>query len=480
MLQTPHGEAAEAASLHTPHTPNVPVTTSDAQTAAGGGIASVAEPEPQQRAASGRRRLAMPRGGLWSNADFMRLWIGESISAVGSQITAMALPLLAALTLDASPGQMGVLAALETLPALLFGLLAGAWVDRLRRKPVLVVTNLLRCVFLGTIPLAWALDMLTIGLLFVVGFLSGIASLFFTVAYMSFVPTLVRTDQLVDANSRLEGSASTAQAAGPGAAGLLIAVIGAPLALLVDALSYLWSTWWLLRIRVTERVIPSAERSNVLTDIREGLSVVVQTPMLRTIALFGAVNTFFGWVFLAVYVLYMTQDLHFGATAVGFVFSMGGVGAVIGAVLSVPVRRRLGVGPSIVAGRLLFGLLGLLVPLAMLIPRAEVPLVVLAEFVQWMVFIIAIVNELSVRQTLAPPAALGRVNASFRTFVGGMTPLGALFGGWLGGVIGLRETLVVGCIGMLVAGFIALASPLRTMRDLPEMSSESEGAESAA
>ncbi len=397
----------------------------------------------------------------------MRLWIGESISAVGSQITAVALPLLAALTLDASPGQMGVLSALETLPVLFFGLLAGAWVDRLPRRPILIGANLARALVLGTIPFAWVMGWLRIELLFVVGFLSGAATLCFSVAYLSFVPSLVRTDQLIDANSRLEGSASTAQAAGPGAAGLLIAAAGAPIAILIDSISYLWSAWWIARIDVAEQPRQTQQRSRVLDDVREGLGVVARLPVLRTIALFGAVETFFGWTFLAVYVLYMIDNLDFGATQVGLVLSLGGVGAVLGSIISSPLRRMIGVGPAIVTGRLLFGLLGLLVPLAMLIPPAKVPLVLAAEFLQWMVLIVAVVNEISVRQAVAPPAMLGRVNATMRTFVGGMTPLGALFGGWLGGMIGLQNTLLVGCGGMLAAGLIALASPLRTMRDLP-------------
>lgn len=414
-------------------------------------------------------RLRQPRSGtLWSNADFRQLWAAESISQFGSQITLVALPLTAALVLGASASQMGMLVAAGTLPYLLLSLFAGVWVDRLRRRIIMIAADFGRALLLFTMPIAWAFGLLRIEMLYVVAFLVGVQSLFFDVAYISYLPSIVAREQLTEGNAKLQASASAAQVAGPGAAGGLVGVLSAPLAILVDAVTYLLSAIFLLRIRAVEPEPERAATLHVRREIGEGLRAIFGNPALRAIAGTGATTNLFGYLFLAVYVLYMIEDLGFSATQVGLVFSLGGVGAIIGSLLAEPIRRRLGIGPTIILGRVLFGVGGLLVPLAVAVPRFEVPIVLAAEFLQWSALVVATINEISLRQSLVPDRVLGRASATMRFMNAGVIPVGALIGGFLGEMIGLRETLVAGAAGMLVAGAWVACSPLRTLRNAPE------------
>jgi len=411
--------------------------------------------------------MRLRRAGLWNNYDFLQLWASETVSQIGAQITLVALPLLAALSLDASAAEMGLLTAAETAPPLLLGLFAGVWVDRMRRRPIMVATDFGRAAVLLSIPILWWMDVLRIEMLYVVSFIVGVQSLFFDVAWVTLLPAVVRRDQLIEGNSKLQASASGAQVAGPGLAGLLVGIAGAPFAILVDAVSYLVSAAFILRVRTHEKQPERHGDAHVLREMREGLSVVVHNPILRAIAASGATVSLFGYMFLAVYVLFLTEELGFSATAVGLVFSLGGLGAIVGAVLAEPIKRRIGIGPAIIFGRIGFGLGGLLVPMAVLAPAYEVPLVLGAEFLQWLMYLIAIVNEVSLRQSVTPDRLLGRVNATMRFLNAGMIPIGALIGGALGGMIGLRETLFVGVAGMLITGVWVYFSPLRTTRDTP-------------
>lgn len=407
--------------------------------------------------------------GLWRNADFVRLWASETVSQFGTQVSMIALPLTAVLELDASAGQMGILSAAATLPFLLFGLFAGVWVDRLRRRPILVITDILRALVLFVVPGVWALDVLTIEVLYAVAFTSGCLTLFFDVAWMSYLPSLVRRDQLTEGNSKLQGSASVAQVAGPGIAGVLVALVTAPFAIFVDAVSFLVSALFLGRIRTKE---PAPERHadpNVLREIGEGLRVVLRSPILRALGFAAGTSTGFGHMFLVVYVLYMTRDLGFSAFQVGLVFGVGGVGAVIGSMLAIPAARRFGIGPTIVGSRVLVGAFGMLVPLAVLVPGVEVPMVVAAEFLQWMMLLVSDINSVSLRQGIVPQRLQGRMNATMRFLVAGTIPIGSLIGGMLGELVGLRATLVVGVGGMFIAALWVYFSPLRAIRVVPEL-----------
>jgi MFS family permease len=380
----------------------------------------------------------------------------------------LALPLIAALTLDATPWQMGLLSAAGAAPILFVGLFAGVWVDRLRRRPLLIAMDIGRAALLLTIPLTSAFGLLRIEILYVVALLVGALTVLFDVAHLSFIPSLVERERLVEGNSKLQTTSSVAQVAGPGLGGVLVGLLGAAFAVLIDALSFLASAVLIVGIRVTEPSrAASDERGGVVAEIGEGLRIVVTHRILRVLAGCSATMNLFGRMFLAVYVLYMTRDLGLGSVGVGLVFAAGGLGALVGALVATPATRRLGPGPTMIWAQLCFGLTGMAVPLAVLMPRVALPMVVASEFGQWMAVTAYYVNAVSVRQALAPDRLQGRVNATMRFMAGGTQPIGALLGGALGGLIGLPLTLVVAEVGMLLAFLWLLLSPVRTLRVLP-------------
>ena len=387
-------------------------------------------------------------------------------------MSALALPLIAALLLDATAWQMGLLSAADSVPILIVGLFAGVWVDRVRRRSVMIAADLGRAALLLAVPAASALGLLHIELLYAVALLAGTLTVLFDISHLSYLPSLVERDQLVDGNSKLEVTASIAQVVGPSTGGILVKLVGAPLAVLVDAVSYVVSAAFLLGIRATESTVATAaNRRGILAEMWEGLRLVLTHPLLRVLAGCSATTNLFGRMFLAVYVLYLTRELGLGAVGVGLVFATGGLGSFVGALVAGPATRRLGPGPSMIAAQLLFGLVGLLVPLAVLVPRAAIPMVVVAEFGQWMTLIVYYVNAVSVRQALTPDRLRGRVNATMRFIAGGMLPLGALAGGGLGSAIGLPATLVVASFGMVTSVLWLALSRVRTLRALPDTES---------
>ena len=423
--------------------------------------------------AAPRERLTPTRSerftGLWRHREFLKYWTASAISDVGSQITALALPLIGALTLAATPWQMGVLTAAGGAPILLVGLFAGVWVDRLRRRPVLIAADIGRALLLLAIPVASVLGMLTIDLLCLIALLAGALNVLFDIAHLAFLPVLVTREHLVDGNAKLEVTAAGAQAVGPSLGGTLIGALGAPFAVLLDALSFLVSGWLIARTRATEPPPAVTARASVWTEIREGLRVVRRQPFLHALIAASATMTFFGRMFNAVYVLYMTRDLALGPFGVGMVLATGGIGSLAGAMVARPLTRRFGPGPMLVLSQLAFGVMGLLVPLAVLVPPIALAMVVASEFGQWMAVIVYYVNNVSVRQAITPDRLQGRVNATMRFFAGGLMPIGALVGGALGGLIGLPWTLVVAELGTLLGFVWLLLSPIRALRELPDV-----------
>jgi predicted MFS family arabinose efflux permease len=404
--------------------------------------------------------------GIARDPDFARFWAAESISAVGSQFTAVALPLLAVLTLGASPMAVGFLTAAAGLPHLIFGLFAGAWVDRLRRRPIMIASNLGRAAFLVIVPVAAWFGALRMELLIAVAFLAESLTVFFDIAYLAFVPTLVSRAQLVEANSKLQASASGAQVIGPALSGTLVRVLGAPFAILVDAASLLVSALFLLRIRTLEPAPEPSQGLSVFQEVTHGLGVLWSDRRLRALALASGVMNLGGFLFLSVYVLYLTRTLGLGPGAVGFVFALGGVGALVGSVAAGPLRARWGIGATLMASLVLFGVFGLTIPLAAVFPRFALPLILASEFLQWVMVLVFSINSVSLRQAITPDRLLGRVNGTMRFVVWGMRPVGSLLGGYLGGLIGLPATLAVGALGMLVAFVPLLGSPISRMRGL--------------
>jgi MFS family permease len=403
---------------------------------------------------------------LWRNADFLRLWSAQTISVFGSQISMLALPLAAILVLDASATEVAVLAALEWLPWLLFSLPVGALVDRMRRRPVLVLADVGRGVALASVPAAYAFDALTLGQLYLVGFVTGVMTVFFDVAYQSYLPSLVERRQLADGNSKLEISRSGAQLAGPGAAGGLVQLLMAPIAILADAVSYLVSAALLGRIEREERFQKPQDGTRIRHEIVEGVRYVLGHPILRPSMAFVALSNFFGNVLWTIFLVYAVRRLDWSPGTIGLVLTLGNLGFLAGAVLAPRIAARLGVGPTMIGAAMLGGWPLLAVPLAP--AEYAIPLVVAAVAVQGFGVVLFNVTAISLFQAITPDRLLGRMNASRRFVVWGVIPLGQLTSGGLAAWIGLRPTLLVGAIGTAVAFLPLLFSPVRSLRAVPE------------
>jgi MFS family permease len=413
------------------------------------------------------RRRFWFKSGLWRHGDFMRLWSAQTISQFGTQVTFLALPLAAIVVLDASAFEVAVLGALEWTPWLLFSLPVGAWVDRVLRKPVLVVADVGRALVLLSVPLAYGFDALTIWQLYGVGFATGVLTVFFDVAYQSYLPSLVERDQLEEGNSKLEISRSGAQLAGPGFAGVLVDLVTAPVAILADAISFLVSALFLATIPREEAAVERpSEPTRLHVEILEGVRYVLTHPYLRPSMAFVAVSNFFGTVMFSILLVYAVRDLDLGPAAIGLIFALGNVGFLAGAALSTRISNRFGVGPTMVGSAVLVGWPLLLVPLA---PKnAAPPFLVAAYTLVGFGGVVYNVTGLSLMQAITPNRLLGRMNASRRFVVWGVIPLGSLAGGALATVIGLRPTLFVGAIGGCLAFVPILFSPVRSVMRIPQ------------
>jgi MFS family permease len=418
-------------------------------------------------------RSLWPRGGLWRHVDFLKLWSAESISQLGSQITGLALPLVAVIVLDASAFAVSALVVIEFLPFIHFAIPAGVWVDRLRRKPLLVLADLGRAVLLGSIPLAYAFDALHLGQLYVVGFLVGICTVFFDVSYQSYLPSLVAREQLVEGNSKLEISRSGAQIAGPGAAGGLIGAIGAPAAILLDAISFLVSAIFLFGIRKPE-VLPEraegAPRPSMLSEAREGLGYVLGNRYLRAISICTGSSNFFWSLGGAILIVYAVRELDMSPALIGLIFSLANAGPLLAALTVNKLTPRIGVGRTILFSSMIFSASALFYPAA---PKELAPYFFVAAGILAGYSVVAYnITQVSFRQAICPERLQGRMNASIRFMVWGTMPLGALSGGALATWLGLRPALWIGGIGMLFTFLPILLSPVRSIEKMPEPAEE--------
>ena len=405
------------------------------------------------------------RPSLARDPDFLKLWIGETISDFGDQITLLAIPLTAVIVLSASPFEMGLLAAAGTLPTALFSLPAGVWVDRLPRRPILIAADVGRALVLATIPIAFVLGVLGLPLLYAVAFVAGTLSVFFVVAYQSYLPALVGPTQLVDANGRMNASSSVAQMAGPSLAGVLVQVFTAPMPVVVDALSFVASAVGVVLIRRPEPA-PARRQRDMRAEIVEGMRALLGHDVLRAIVLAAGITVFCYSAGLAIFLLYHSREVGLEPSVIGILLGVGSVGALVGALFASRVARRIGVGPTFVFATTLL-VAGQVTRAAVIAPReAAIASLAAAQFVALVGFAIANVLGPAIRQALTPPALLGRVNASYRFLVWGTGPLGAVFGGTLAQVIGLRAALlVVGC-ATIIALVLIVRSPLAGLRVL--------------
>jgi MFS family permease len=399
----------------------------------------------------------------------MKLWSAETISQFGTAVSELAIPLVAIVVLKASPFEVALLGTLEFLPFLLFTLPAGVWVDRLPRRAILIVGDLGRAGLLATIPIAYAFDAITLWQLYVVGFLIGIFTVFFDVAYQSYLPALVERDQLVEGNSKLEVSRSGALLAGPALAGGLIALITAPYAILVDSISFLCSGAFVFGIKKREqpREQPAeGPKPEMRHELWEGLRYVVTHPYLRPQALSTGTSNFFSSVAFSIFLVFAVRELGMSAGLIGVAFALGNVGWLLGAVGSSRLQRRFGVGTTSIAAMALTGPSVLVTAIA---PSSfPLPFVVAGGLLGGFGAVVYNIAQVSFRQAITPERIQGRMNSVMRFIVWGTIPLGNLTGGVLASTIGLRETLFVGAAGGFLAVIPLVFSPIRTLRDMPE------------
>ena len=419
-----------------------------------------ANPNPRDKPSGGLGEAKS----LLKYPDFLKFWSADSISFFGSQFSALAIPWVAVTTLGADASQMGILGALSLLAFPLFGLFVGVWVDRNLRRRTMIVSNLGRALLLATIPTATIFGGLNMSLLYGVGFLVGTLQAFFDIAYQAYVPSLVERRQLVEANSKLETSRSTAQVAGPSIADVLVQIFSAPYVILGDVLGYLGSATFLSRITKME-AIPEASDKTVFEDIKEGLAVVFRNRSLSSIAGCTATTNLFSTAYGVLLLLFFYKELHMTAFESGILFTAGGIGSVVGALTSSKISRVLGVGWAIVSGALIFGVASLAFYFAE--QPFAIPLMAIAQFVIGVSVVLYNVNQVSFRQALVPLEIQGRMSASMRFIMWGTIPVGAILGGALGQWLGVRQAIGVGAIGSALAVLWVILSPVRKIRDIP-------------
>ncbi|MEV6009996.1 MFS transporter [Streptomyces sp. NPDC051976] len=425
--------------------------------------------------ATATRALAARVPALLHERPFRRYWSGQSVSLLGDQITFLAIPLAAVLVLHADAAQMGWLSTAGLLPALLFSLPAGAWADRRgRRRQVMITADLARAALIASLPVAYALDALTLGQLYAVAFAVGVFSVLFDVCNATLFVTLLRPDQYVQGNTLINGTRAFSFVAGPSAGGLLVQVLAAPLALLADAVSFVASAAFLARIAPAEPP-PAPPRKGHLTA---GLRFIGRSRILRTLLAGAATVNFFNFVFHSLVVLYAVDELGLDAGTLGLVIGAGAVGGLIGALLTGRIIRAIGIGPAVTLGYFFFPAPLVLIPLA----GGPTPLVLAtffcAEFVSGIGLMLLDIGSGSLQAAVIPDALRSRVSGAFRTVNYGMRPLGAVTGGVLGSSIGLRPTLWIATVGGVLSVLWLLPSPVPRLRELP--AEEAEPTDSAA
>ena len=418
--------------------------------------------------------LLSKRSVLWNHRDFLNVWAAETVSVFGSQFYLIAMPLAAVMILEAAPYEMGILFALEMLPFLLFGLLAGVLADRKCRRTIMIVCDFGRAAVLAVVPVSWYFGALSMPILYGVAFVAGVFTAFFDIAYQAYLPVLVRKSELLDANSKLETSRASSQVGGPSLAGVVVSALGAPLAITGNSLSFLGSAFFLLRVKKRELVHRAETHKSVLREIREGLDIVLSSKMLRSIAgCTGTGNLFWGILF-AILILFMGSTLELSPSWIGAIFAVGALGAVAGAVSSSRIVSALGLGNAIILSAFLGGVPSMLIVLAY--PSNALLVLMPIWFVTGFTGVVYNVNQVSLRQAITPDHLQGKMNATMRFIVWGVYPIGGLIGGFLGETVGLRMTILIAGIGMLASVLWIILSPVAKVEVLPSGCGETEEA----
>jgi MFS family permease len=413
--------------------------------------------------------LRRPSGALWHHRDFLKLWTGQSISELGSQVSQLAIPWLAAVELHASPLAFSLLGVLGFLPFILFALPAGVWVDRLRRRQILIVGDSTRAVLLALIPILWAAGLLQIWHLLVLEFVIGIFTVFFDVAYQSYLPALIEREHLIDGNSKLQLTVSIAQIGGPTLSGTLIAAITAPYAIVVDAVSFAISSVFMIGMKHREnlpRQDAAEPRPHMWPQVKEGLAWVVGNRNLRAIAGCTGTSNFCSGLMFSIVILYMVRVLHLSSIQAGAVFAVGSAGSIAGALLANRLGKKFGVGSAIVFMAVIFSFGGLAYPLA---PESfPLPVLMAGQLLFGFSAVAYNILQVSYRQAITPERLQGRMNAAMRWIVWGTIPLGTLAGGALAQATSLHTALWVGALLGTPTFLWVLLSPLRSIREMPE------------
>ena len=414
--------------------------------------------------------LTWPSGALWREADFLKLWSAQGISALGSRITRTALPILAVLTIGASVEQVAILSALALAPGVIVGLAMGGRVDRRAKRPMLIGADLFRAALLLTVPAAAWTDNLSMGQLYAVAALTGAATTLFQIADKAYLPALIGRNHLVDGNAKLEATDALAEITGPGLGGLLVQAITAPLAIAFDALSFLVSAFFLGAIRHEE--IPAAsdtggDRPTLIHDLRVGLRACVLHPLVRPVFMVEAVSAFLNGIFAALYTVYALKTLDLTPASLGLVISVGGVGALFGALLAAKCSRRFGLGRAMIVCMAGSRLAGLLIPMARGPEWLAVSCLVGHQLVGDALLIAYYVLAISLRQTVLPQDTLGRANATFHVASGVLVPVGALLAGSIATATDVRTALWISALGGLANPVILQFSAVRRLQAMP-------------
>ena len=407
--------------------------------------------------------------GLWRHPDFVRLWTGQTVSVFGSLTTRIALPFTAVVYLDARPFQIALVTAADVVAGICFGLFVGVWVDRIRRRPMMIAADIGRAIIVVSVPAAAVFGTLHIEQLYAVAFLAGILTTFFDVAYQSYLPTLVSADELVEGNSKLAASASVAEFGAFGTAGWLVQLITAPGAMLVDAGSFVVSAVSIAMIRRPEPPpAPASEREPMIAEALDGVRAIYHDRTLRVIAASWVLLSLASGMMSAVFLLFTARELGFSPGVLGLIFAVGGVTSFVGAVLADWSRRTFGVGGAMILG-LVMGAVGFVIMAGA--PHASIlgAAILIAQQVisdpGWTVYEI---NQISLRQAIAPEAMLGRVNAGVR-FAGLVAMLvGTISAGAIADAIGARPVILLAGAAVFAAAVVVLCSPVRRLRTAPE------------
>ncbi|TDN91186.1 MFS transporter [Microbacterium sp. BK668] len=427
-----------------------------------------ADQDLERRTAGAPAATSAPKGSLWHDRNFLTMWSGQALSQFGAQITELAIPVLAVLLLNASEWQVGVLTAANVAAFLVVGLPAGAWIDRVRKRHVMIWADLVRAVALSALPLLAVLGALQMWHIYVVALVMGVATVFFDVSNQSIVPSLVRRDQIAEANGKLQSTEQLAGLAGPAFGGWLLGVIAAPFAILITSGTYLVSFAALLFTKDRETLRPAHEHEPLIKEIGEGLRWVFRNRLLRRIVGTTSVSNFFNMASTTLIAIFALRELGLSVASFGLVFSLGAVGGLLGAIATPHIVERIGEARAIPVASILFGLAPLLVPLVVLVPSLAVPMLVVAFFLGSFTVLLYNITQVTFRQRITPTRLLGRMNASIRFVVWGVMPIGALVFGALGQWIGVVPTLWIGAVGQLLATLFVVTGPFWTLGELPD------------